>query len=166
MTSALAQIMDAPAGTLLLGAVERVFAIAAHLAMSLLVLQVFLRRNIAWLFASIGFHTLLNMVAVIAASRLNPVRRRGHHRPVRPAGPVHHLPPAHAGAGSRRSRNCRLCHPRPTPPRSTCDRPTTPSTVADTAKRSHAKARRRQAFLASSRDCDLLIHARAAGPAR
>ena len=45
--------------------------------MSLLVLQVFLRRNIAWLFASIGFHTLLNMVAVIAASRLNPFATEG-----------------------------------------------------------------------------------------
>ena len=59
VTSALAQIMDAPTGTLLLGAVERVFAITAHLAMSLLVLQVFLRRNIAWLCASIGFHLSL-----------------------------------------------------------------------------------------------------------
>lgn len=77
VTSALAQIMDAPAGTLLLGAVERVFAIAAHLAMSLLVLQVFLRRNIAWLFASIGFHTLLNMVAVVAAVRLSPFATEG-----------------------------------------------------------------------------------------
>jgi len=77
VTGALAQIMDAPAGTLLLGAVERVFAIAAHLAMSLLVLQVFLRRNIAWLFASIAFHTLLNMVAVVAASRLNPYATEG-----------------------------------------------------------------------------------------
>lgn len=77
VTGALAQIMDAPAGTLLLGAVERVFAIAAHLAMSLLVLQVFLRRNIAWLFASIGFHTLLNMVAVIAAARIGPYATEG-----------------------------------------------------------------------------------------
>ena len=77
VTGALAQIMDAPTGTLLLGAVERVFAITAHLAMSLLVLQVFLRRNIAWLFASIGFHTLLNMVAVIAASRLSPFATEG-----------------------------------------------------------------------------------------
>ena len=77
VTNALAQIMDAPTGTLLLGAVERVFAITAHLAMSLLVLQVFLRRNIAWLFASIGFHTLLNMVAVIAASRLSPFATEG-----------------------------------------------------------------------------------------
>ncbi len=45
--------------------------------MSLLVLQVFLRRNIAWLFASIGFHTLLNMVAVVAAARLSPFATEG-----------------------------------------------------------------------------------------
>ena len=77
VTDAFAQITGAPAGTLLLGAVERLFAIAAHLAMSLLVLQVFLRRNIAWLFASIGFHTLLNMVAVVAAARLNPYATEG-----------------------------------------------------------------------------------------
>ena len=77
VTGALAQITNAPAGTLLLGAVERVFAITAHLAMSLLVLQVFLRRNIAWLFASIAFHTLLNMVAVIAAMRLTPYATEG-----------------------------------------------------------------------------------------
>ncbi len=77
VTDALAQITGAPTGTLLLGAVERLFAITAHLAMSLLVLQVFLRRNIAWLFASIGFHTLLNMVAVVAAARLNPYATEG-----------------------------------------------------------------------------------------
>ena len=77
VTDALAQILDAPTGMLLLGAVERLFAIAAHLAMSLLVLQVFLRRNIAWLFASIGFHTLLNMVAVVAAARLSPFATEG-----------------------------------------------------------------------------------------
>ena len=77
VADALAQITNAPAATLLLGAVERVFAITAHLAMSLLVLQVFLRRNIAWLFASIGFHTLLNMVAVIAAARVSPFVTEG-----------------------------------------------------------------------------------------
>ena len=77
VTDALAQILDAPTGMLLLGAVERLFAITAHLAMSLLVLQVFLRRNIAWLFASIGFHTLLNMVAVVAAARLSPFATEG-----------------------------------------------------------------------------------------
>jgi uncharacterized membrane protein YhfC len=77
VTDALAQIVEAPPATLLLGAVERLFAITAHLAMSLLVLQVFLRRNIGWLFLSIGFHTLLNMTAVIAASRLSPFATEG-----------------------------------------------------------------------------------------
>lgn len=77
ITDALAQIVDVPAATLLLGAVERLFAVTAHLAMSLLVLQVFLRRNIGWLFLSIAFHTGLNMVAVIAASRLSPFATEG-----------------------------------------------------------------------------------------
>lgn len=50
----------------LLGAVERAFAITAHLAMSLLVLQA-VRRSIAWLFAAIAFHTLLDAAAVAIA---------------------------------------------------------------------------------------------------
>ncbi len=53
----------------LLGAVERLFAVTAHLAMSVMVLQVFLRRSIRWLFLSIGFHTFLNAVALIVAQR-------------------------------------------------------------------------------------------------
>jgi uncharacterized membrane protein YhfC len=69
----LSQIIDAPWYMMLLGAVERVFAILAHLAMSLLVLQVFLRRSILWLFLSIAYHTALNMIAVIAAARLGAV---------------------------------------------------------------------------------------------
>jgi uncharacterized membrane protein YhfC len=70
IAQSLARILDTPWYGLLLGAVERLFAIAAHLAMSLMVLQVFLRRSIVWLFLSIGFHTLLNMAAVIGASRV------------------------------------------------------------------------------------------------
>ncbi|HOU42492.1 MAG TPA: YhfC family glutamic-type intramembrane protease [Promineifilum sp.] len=72
VADALAQVVNMPAPMLILGAVERVFAIACHLAMSLLVLQVFLRRNIGWLFVSIGFHAALNMVSVIAVSRVGP----------------------------------------------------------------------------------------------
>ncbi len=72
ITDALAQIVNMPAPMLVLGAVERIFAITCHLAMSLLVLQVFLRRKIVWLFLSIGFHAALNMVSVIAASRVSP----------------------------------------------------------------------------------------------
>lgn len=55
----------------LLGAVERVFALTAHLALSVMVLQCFLRRNIGWLFLAIGYHTLLNAVAVFAAGTWN-----------------------------------------------------------------------------------------------
>ena len=72
VAGALAQVVNMPAPMLVLGAVERIFAIACHLAMSLLVLQVFLRRNIVWLFLSIGFHAALNMASVIAVSRVGP----------------------------------------------------------------------------------------------
>lgn len=48
----------------LLGALERVIAICFHLAASVLVLQVFRRRNIFWLFAAIGLHTVLDAIAV------------------------------------------------------------------------------------------------------
>jgi uncharacterized membrane protein YhfC len=73
ITRGLSQIIDAPSYTLILGAVERIFAIAAHLAMSLLVLQVFLRRSILWLFLSIAYHAALNMIAVIAVIRVGAV---------------------------------------------------------------------------------------------
>lgn len=61
-----------PPGMIPLGALERLFALTAHMAMSLLVMQVFTRENIAWLFAAIGWHTLLNAVAVFASFTWNP----------------------------------------------------------------------------------------------
>jgi uncharacterized membrane protein YhfC len=61
-----------PLGMIPLGALERLFSLTAHLAMSLLVMQVFTRKNIAWLFAAIGWHTLLNAVAVFASVTWNP----------------------------------------------------------------------------------------------
>lgn len=48
----------------LLGSVERVAAISFHISASVLVLQAFRRRNIIWLFLAIGWHTLLDAVAV------------------------------------------------------------------------------------------------------
>lgn len=56
---------------ILLGAAERLFALCAHLAMSLLVLQVFTRGQRRWLLASILWHTLLNALAVFAVSTWN-----------------------------------------------------------------------------------------------
>lgn len=51
-----------------LGAVERVFALTAHLALSLMVMQVFTRGRSRWLLAAILWHTLLNAVAVFAVN--------------------------------------------------------------------------------------------------
>ena len=59
-------VFSTPLPAILLGAAERLFALCAHLAMSLLVMQVFIRGQIRWLFASILWHTLLNATAVIA----------------------------------------------------------------------------------------------------
>lgn len=50
----------------LLGAVERAFTIPAHLAMSVLVLQVFTRGQVRWLWLAIGWHTLLDAIAIYA----------------------------------------------------------------------------------------------------
>ncbi|MBN2548037.1 MAG: YhfC family intramembrane metalloprotease [Anaerolineales bacterium] len=48
----------------LIGALERAFAILFHLSASLLVLQAFIRKNIAWVWLSVGWHTLINAAAV------------------------------------------------------------------------------------------------------
>jgi len=48
----------------LLGAVERAAAISFHISAAVLVFQVFRRRNILWLFLAIGWHTILDAVAV------------------------------------------------------------------------------------------------------
>jgi uncharacterized membrane protein YhfC len=48
----------------LLGAVERAAAISFHISASVMVLQVFRRRNILWLFLAIAWHTLLDAIAV------------------------------------------------------------------------------------------------------
>lgn len=77
ISDSLAEILATPWYGLLLGAAERLFAIAAHLALSLLVLQVFLRRSVAWLFIAIGFHALFNAAAVIGAARLGAYATEG-----------------------------------------------------------------------------------------
>jgi len=56
----------------LLGALERFFAICFHLAASILVLQVFLRKQISWLWIAIGLHALLDAVAVFAMGTWGP----------------------------------------------------------------------------------------------
>ena len=72
ITQSLNDLLATPWYGMLLGALERAFAITAHLAMSILVLQVFLRRSIVWLFIAIGYHALLDAVAVIGINRVGP----------------------------------------------------------------------------------------------
>ncbi len=62
---------SAPWYATILGAVERAATLCFHLSASVLVLQVFRRRNIVWLFLAIGWHTLLNAVAVFASQTWN-----------------------------------------------------------------------------------------------
>ena len=59
-----AAIAAQPAWLSLLGAYERVCTIAVHIALSVIVLQVFTRGQIRWLFVAIGAHALVDGVAV------------------------------------------------------------------------------------------------------
>lgn len=63
----IAAILSLPRYNLLLGGAERLFALVTHLALALLVLQVLVRGNHWWLGAAVGWHTLLNAVAVVGA---------------------------------------------------------------------------------------------------
>lgn len=57
-----------PASMALLGVAERIFALMLHLSASLLVLQVFIRRQIRWLIAAILWHALIDAGSVYAIS--------------------------------------------------------------------------------------------------
>ncbi len=61
----LAAAWSAPWYATLLGALERLFTIPIQIAMALLVTQAFLRKNIGWLFAAIGYHALVDASAVL-----------------------------------------------------------------------------------------------------
>jgi uncharacterized membrane protein YhfC len=61
-----------PWTTALLGAVERVFALTIHIALSAMVLQIFTRGNIRWLPAAIAWHSLVDGVAVYGVRLWNP----------------------------------------------------------------------------------------------
>jgi uncharacterized membrane protein YhfC len=82
MTTATAPMPDVsaiPASpfTPLLGATERVFALACHLALSVMVLQVFLRRSRRWLLAAVGGHAALDGASVYFAPKLTPIALEG-----------------------------------------------------------------------------------------
>lgn len=66
-------LFSVPLHQALLGAVERVWALAFHLAASLLVMQALVRGQWRWLFAAIGLHALFNGVAVVMVARYGVV---------------------------------------------------------------------------------------------
>jgi uncharacterized membrane protein YhfC len=68
-----AYLFELPWYLMLFGALERVFALALHLAASLLVMQVLIRRQWRWLWAAIGWHALLNAVAVFVNTQWGAV---------------------------------------------------------------------------------------------
>jgi uncharacterized membrane protein YhfC len=62
-----------PLGLSLMGAVERLFTIPFHIACSVIVLQVFLRRQMRWLWLAILLHTLVDaLIPGVAWPMLQP----------------------------------------------------------------------------------------------
>ncbi len=62
---------SAPLYATLLGALERLFALSFHLSASVLVYQVFARKQIRWLWIAIAWHAFLDAVAVFASATWN-----------------------------------------------------------------------------------------------
>lgn len=62
-------VFNLPWYDVLLGALERAFALCLHLALSLLVMQVFVRGQKWWLWTAVGLHALLDATAVFMSVR-------------------------------------------------------------------------------------------------
>lgn len=62
----------APWFAAMLGALERIFALCLHLSLSVLVLQVFVRRQWIWLPLAVAWHALVDAAAVAAAPAIGP----------------------------------------------------------------------------------------------
>jgi uncharacterized membrane protein YhfC len=56
----------------MLGAVERLFTIVVQISLAVIVVQGFIREQKRWLWLAIGYHALIDAVAVYATSRLSP----------------------------------------------------------------------------------------------
>jgi uncharacterized membrane protein YhfC len=61
----------------LLGAVERIFVLPVQIALTILVLQIFTRRQSRWLWFAIAWHALLDAVTVISISKLSVYATEG-----------------------------------------------------------------------------------------
>lgn len=62
--SQLAAALSAPWYAALLGALERFFTIPSQIAMTVMVMQAFTRKKVAWLLAAVGYHALLDGLTV------------------------------------------------------------------------------------------------------
>ncbi len=67
----IAAFWSAPWHMALTGAVERISTLIIQISLAVIVMQVFLRRNKSWLWAAIGWHWLVDAVAVVSASRFS-----------------------------------------------------------------------------------------------
>jgi uncharacterized membrane protein YhfC len=56
----------------MLGAVERLFTIVVQISLAVIVVQCFIRKQKRWLWLAIGYHALIDAVAIFATSKLNP----------------------------------------------------------------------------------------------
>jgi uncharacterized membrane protein YhfC len=65
---AITNFWTAPWYDIFLAPLERIFTLIVHIALSLLVLQMFTRGQTRWLFLAIGWHALLDAAAVYALS--------------------------------------------------------------------------------------------------
>ena len=61
----------------MLGALERFFTIPCQIAMAVMVMQVFTRKQIGWLFAAIGYHALIDGTAVIGQKYISALELEG-----------------------------------------------------------------------------------------
>ncbi|GMR10132.1 MAG: YhfC family intramembrane metalloprotease [Anaerolineae bacterium] len=57
----------------LIGAVERAFALAVQVSLSVMVMRAVTRHKLLWLLAAITWHTLVNAVAVVAVTQVGAV---------------------------------------------------------------------------------------------
>jgi uncharacterized membrane protein YhfC len=70
----IAAYWSAPWYMALLGAVERLFALSVQVSLAVLVLQVFTRNDWRWLVVAIGYHLIVDAVAVVGVlSRWSPL---------------------------------------------------------------------------------------------
>lgn len=66
-----AAFWSAPWYLALMGAVERVSALAIQVSLAVIVMQVFLRKNTNWLWLAVGWHWFVDAVSVLSASRFS-----------------------------------------------------------------------------------------------